>query len=60
MLLALMGQGTREEYWVLGEPNEAQLLQCATWFERLTEPQFPSREYEESAGINTGSGAPSR
>jgi LmbE family N-acetylglucosaminyl deacetylase len=59
-MLRLIAQGTREEYWLLGDDSEAARLRCAQWFTRLAEPQYPSREYDSSAGVNTGSGAPTR
>jgi hypothetical protein len=59
-MLRLIGQGTREEYWLLGAESDAAHARCAGWFERLAEPQYPSVEYSESAGVNTGAGAPSR
>lgn len=59
-LLRLIGQGTREEYWLLGDDSDAARERCARWFTRLAEPQYPAREYEDSAGVNTGAGAPTR
>jgi len=59
-LLRMIGQGTREEYWLLGDDSDAARERCARWFTRLAEPQYPAREYEDSAGVNTGAGAPTR
>ncbi|MEZ6015961.1 MAG: PIG-L family deacetylase [Planctomycetota bacterium] len=59
-MLRLIGQGTREEYWLLGEPREGGVATCEAWFARLAERQYPSREYAESAGINTGTNTPNR
>ena len=50
-MLRLMGQGTREEYWVLGEVDAAQEARVRAWFERLAEPQYPGRDYGPSAGV---------
>ncbi len=49
-MLRLMGQGTREEYWILGAVDTAGIERTRAWFERLAEPQFPAREYGPSAG----------
>lgn len=59
-MLRLIGTGSREEYWLLGDDSDAACERCLRWFTRLAEPQYPSREYDDSAGVNTGAGAPAR
>ncbi|MEM9380264.1 MAG: PIG-L family deacetylase [Planctomycetota bacterium] len=50
-MLALIGRGDLEEYWVFDVSPDHAEERCAAWFERLQDPAFPERAYGESAGV---------
>ena len=54
-----MNRGLAEHYfpYAVSPPDASE--RCARWFAALAAPQFPARDYGESAGTNAGAG-PSR
>ncbi len=45
------GRGEREEYFLFGEQRLEGARKAAELFERLREPQYPGKLYDESAGV---------
>ena len=56
----LHGAGEREEYFLFSCVDADGAAAARAWFDRLSEPEFPEREYGQSAGTNAASKGTSR
>ncbi|MEM6674197.1 MAG: PIG-L family deacetylase [Planctomycetota bacterium] len=51
-MLGLIGRGDLEEYWMFEVSPADAAARCSAWFDTLQDPRFPTRAYDDSAGIN--------